>query len=101
MNEFKETISTLTEEETIMANKIYELSEKLEAALLQDEPDTTDSNVQADKIREIDSCIEKTLAETVRKELIAVGKIENILAQYKGFPSDIKTDERRSFGTEV
>jgi hypothetical protein len=79
-DEFHDILGSVTEDEIVMANKIYELSEKLEKVLTEDDSDIPEF-LQSEDIKELDACIEQTLTETVRKEFIAVNRLERLLSQ--------------------
>lgn len=75
-------ISSLNDDETSMANEIYELTLKLEAAL---EPYHSNAALSPDllnNLSSLDSCIDNALSKAVQKETAAIGKIENALAKH-------------------
>ena len=86
-DDFLAILGSVTEDEIVMANKIYELSEKLENVLLEDDSDIPEF-LQLEDMRKLDACIEQTLSETVRKEFTAVNRLESILAQNRSPESE-------------
>ncbi|HOK69727.1 MAG TPA: hypothetical protein PKV51_09480 [Bacillota bacterium] len=78
-DDLQNTIDTLTNDEIFLANKIYELSEKLEKALFI--KNDAFSYLQMRNIKRLDENIKKTLSDTVQKEFLALNRLENILSQ--------------------
>ena len=67
---------SLVDEETALANKIFELSEKLEAELaLSNE----NANSFVKRIKMLDESIEGTLLAIVQKEAEWIGRLKKIL----------------------
>lgn len=78
--EFLDILDFITEDEIVMANKIYELSEKLEKLLFKEASDAPDC-IRSEVMKALDANIELTLSETVSKESSSVSRLERILAQ--------------------
>lgn len=78
-DDFLYTIDSVTDDEIVLANKIYELSEKLEKALLEE--DDIPDFLQLQDVKALDASIEQTLSETVRKEFSALNRLESIFSQ--------------------
>lgn len=82
-DDFLYTVGSVTEDEVVLANKIYELSEKLENLLLEEDSDVPEF-LRLKDMEALDADIVKTLSETVNKEFSAINRLENILSQSRG-----------------